>query len=407
MALAESKIEALFSGVSATLKSVREVQKIYDPMLAFGFNSLNFFRPGENKTSEILAYFLNPKQKHGQGNSFLKKFLEIIDFDTEKISELINKDVKIECEHIIPNNRRIDIFISFEDSYCLAIENKIWAEDQGNQLTDYDLYLRNKFTDNYCLLYLTPYGKNPTENSISETIISQRKISSNIKIISYASQLINCIKEWSKLCRADRVRSFLIDFEQYLNQEMIGDQFMNEHEFIVDYVLKSNNVESALIISETVPDLKNKLLDRFKYDVIEISNTLNFKFKDNENFGNPEEYLVLENPNWQFFDIFLGFDLNEYKYFSFGLCFKGWNKDLKGELSNEMIDKLNLERERRQGKSDGNIDEDYPFWDGWQEYRTWNTTAFVDIANGTMKDKFQKLLEKEVFKNFKEYNHYL
>jgi len=72
----EKNIVAYFSGLSATIKSVKEVQKLYNHQLAFNFNSLNFLRPGENKYSEILAFFLNPKEVHGQGNIFLKLFLK-------------------------------------------------------------------------------------------------------------------------------------------------------------------------------------------------------------------------------------------------------------------------------------------------------------------------------------------
>ncbi|HKK60875.1 MAG TPA: PD-(D/E)XK nuclease family protein, partial [Salinivirga sp.] len=53
-----------------------------------------------------LAYFLNPKGTHGQGDVFLKAFIE--KFYKE---DCLYDNVCIKTEEPITNNRRIDVFI--------------------------------------------------------------------------------------------------------------------------------------------------------------------------------------------------------------------------------------------------------------------------------------------------------
>ena len=91
----------------------------------------------------------------------------------------------------------------------IAIENKIWADDQHNQLIDYISFLERKSNGKFLLLYLNPYGLEPTDKSISETdkidLIKQEKF----KIISYKQDIINLINRWISVCEADNVTHFL------------------------------------------------------------------------------------------------------------------------------------------------------------------------------------------------------
>ena len=69
-------LDRFFQGLQVGLKSLKEVRGIYDERVAFEFNSINFFKPNENKISEILAFSLNPNEAHGQKDKFLNAFLE-------------------------------------------------------------------------------------------------------------------------------------------------------------------------------------------------------------------------------------------------------------------------------------------------------------------------------------------
>ena len=70
------EIENLLNIVKSRIDTHNEFKKEYDKQLAFDFSLFNFFSIGENKVSQILAYFLDEKQNHGQGNLFLNKFVD-------------------------------------------------------------------------------------------------------------------------------------------------------------------------------------------------------------------------------------------------------------------------------------------------------------------------------------------
>jgi hypothetical protein len=85
-------INVVKSRIDAHLKFKRE----YDKQLAFDFSLFQFFSIGENKISQVLAYFLDEKQNHGQGDIFLREFVKAF-YDKEVD---IHHSVNI-CEKVI------------------------------------------------------------------------------------------------------------------------------------------------------------------------------------------------------------------------------------------------------------------------------------------------------------------
>lgn len=150
-----NKLSAYLSSLSTTLKGVKDVHNVFNSKVAIEFNPFNFWRSDENKLSQLLAFFLDPNENHAQDDKFLKIFLERFGFSQR------TGNVTCVCERTITNNRRIDILLTFDDRFAIAIENKPYAADQYEQIHDYDLFLSNYFKDNYCLLYLTPNGAQP------------------------------------------------------------------------------------------------------------------------------------------------------------------------------------------------------------------------------------------------------
>ncbi|MBN2779150.1 MAG: PD-(D/E)XK nuclease family protein [Bacteroidales bacterium] len=100
--------ETILLEVKSRIELHKKFKDAYNKQLAFDFNLFNFFKIGENKISELLAFFINPMSSHGQQNAFIKEFLRILAFDVkdEAISE-------ITCEKGIDNQRRIDLYIKF------------------------------------------------------------------------------------------------------------------------------------------------------------------------------------------------------------------------------------------------------------------------------------------------------
>ena len=105
-----------------------------------GFNLINFINRiwgiGETKHSQILGFFLNPRENHGQGGLFLKLFLEKLGFETSNFNP---EDWIVEVEQRSNGRDQIDILIqSRRLEVSIVIENKSnGAEDQPHQLYRY------------------------------------------------------------------------------------------------------------------------------------------------------------------------------------------------------------------------------------------------------------------------------
>ena len=105
-----------------------------------GFNFISFISRiwgiGETKHSQILGFFLNPRENHGQGGLFLKLFLKKLGFD---ITAFEPNDWAVEVEQCSNGRDQIDILIqSRRLGISIAIENKSnGAKDQSHQLYRY------------------------------------------------------------------------------------------------------------------------------------------------------------------------------------------------------------------------------------------------------------------------------
>lgn len=126
------------------------------------FNIFNILRLGnsENHHSRFILDLLNPEGSHDCGDKFLNCFLDIIseDFSLKNLQNIKGKKIKnARTEEPTDANRRIDIFLEF-NGYIIAIENKIWALEQNDQISHYAEYIKSNI-ENRFLFYLTLNGK--------------------------------------------------------------------------------------------------------------------------------------------------------------------------------------------------------------------------------------------------------
>lgn len=256
----ENNINELLRTVKAKIESHNEFKNAYDRQLAFDFNLLNFFKVGENKTSEIIAYFLNPKQKHGQGDAFLNIFLEHYVKDIPVLKDISELD-RIKCEYTIKDKRRIDIYMKFVDGKIIAIENKIWASDQNQQVTDYTEFLKDKTKNKFVLIYLTPYGHEPSTESISMEDREKMKNDGNLKISSYKHDFLEIINQWIAVSEADNVTYFLKQFKHYLEVKFLGNSNLNLNK-MMENIIKENKNEIVEIVN-AYNELREKNEKRF------------------------------------------------------------------------------------------------------------------------------------------------
>lgn len=248
------EIENLLNIVKSQIDTHLKFKKEYDKQLALDFSLFQFFTIGENKISQVLAYFLDVNQNHGQGNMFLKDFVKTFCDDEIDIEQLENI-----CEKTITENRRIDIYIKLK-GFTIAIENKIWADDQNNQLRDYSTFLEQKSQGNYLLLYLNPYGLEPKPKSINEKLKESLIKEKKLKIISYKDDIINLINTWLITCEADNVSHFLKEFKKYLEIKFLGKNTLNMSKELRAIIYK-NEREVQQLVNE-YKGIENEILSK-------------------------------------------------------------------------------------------------------------------------------------------------
>ncbi len=241
-----SKIEQILRIVKSKIDAHKEFRKAYDKQLAFDFSLFIFFKVGENKVSEILAYFLDEHQSHGQGDIFLKEFVRQFWPKKDGEEEIDVSNASVICEKGITNKRRIDVFIQLKDR-IIAIENKIWAADQPNQLKDYADYLEKQTGGNFLLLYLTPYGAAATEKSIDSKFREELAGKEQYKRISYKHDIFTLIDKWAAICEADNVLHFIKEFKKFLKIKFLGNNTLNMSKNLKEIIYENQEEVGSLV----------------------------------------------------------------------------------------------------------------------------------------------------------------
>ncbi len=258
-----NKIKDVLNLIKIKIDNHEQYKKSYNKQFAFDFSLFNFFNIGENKTSQILAYFLNPQETHGQGAIFLEEFVKLFYGENIDIS-----NAKITCEKTITNNRRIDIYIELEN-HIIAVENKIWADDLDNQIKDYSDYLKKekKGKGNFLLIYLTPNGTMPSTNSIEEKDLAKLEEVNQFKTISYAEDISLLISKWLGICEANNVSHFIKEFKNYLKNKFSRNNYLIMSDQIQELIY--SNKEEVQVLVKTYKEIEAKLIKKVN-DVGEI-----------------------------------------------------------------------------------------------------------------------------------------
>ena len=220
------KISQFFEGVGDRLEILTQYRVEVEAHLARRFSFFHFIDFDENRMSDVFAYLLDPNETHGQGSLFLEEFLK--DVHVKWLPEGGWSRIRVGREvptTKIENWRRIDIEIAFQiddGQAAIAIENKPWAGDQDQQLSDYARHLELMYDERFKLIYLTPNGEKPSEASITP---EERKKRKDENQLAYAS-----IRNWASddgwlkraedEVKAERVRWFVSDFRKALIESL-------------------------------------------------------------------------------------------------------------------------------------------------------------------------------------------
>jgi hypothetical protein len=213
------QLDMFFRVVGHILAASEKSRLRHDKKLASGFNVFHFIEPDENRLSDVLAFLLNPKDTHGQGDLFLRLMFSQLGLDaTAQHTQHATVRREASTDRILNSRRRMDILV--EAGAVLAIENKIDSAEQLDQVKDYMQHLHYCTRDGSiraALIYLSPNGRPP--ESVRQSEIETLTACGKLHCWSYHEQLRQWLVSCRQECAAPRIRAFLSDLLVYIEAE--------------------------------------------------------------------------------------------------------------------------------------------------------------------------------------------
>jgi hypothetical protein len=259
--------------------SVKAIQVTMPQEKRYGFNIFSILRRSDDEVnlhSRFIHELLNPQGRHGQGNAFLRLFLEQLD-----LSNFDSAQAYIRREY-----ENIDIFVANDDT-ALIIENKIHADDQEQQLERYHQAVNGRFKEVH-VIYLTLYGDPPSSQSLGALDLEE------IILASYKDD----IHTWLEHCARSVVDSIVREpIRQYkwLIEDLTGQSLWKGYAYLMsvkDLLMTEQNLELAIDISQALVEAKIEVQFNFWQDLeralvkrgFEIDDYLKYSRSRVENF---------------------------------------------------------------------------------------------------------------------------
>lgn len=324
----------------------------------------------ETSHSTILAGILNPNGNHGQGDTFLKAFLESVS-NPIWLSEFDTKTASVKTEYDTSNGR-IDILITNDKNQAIIIENKIYAPDQPKQLIRYDKFAQKTFhKGNYAILYLTLWGDEASKES-AEGVTYQ--------CISYRTTILKWLDKCMQLSvQRPLIRETLIQYSKLIkeltNQTM---EDLNKDEFLK---IMMENSQAVATICEMQYDFFKYVGKKLITPLLkEVAKDLDFEYHESDTFWEGARYdgfhfrkgnlrITFEAGKPCMNDIYFGF-----------------------EFITDKQDNLPNIKMPNEFKSPGGC---WPYGVAYlDQYRYWNTTTLSDII--TNPDKFKNYIKGKI-----------
>ncbi|HPH03361.1 MAG TPA: PD-(D/E)XK nuclease family protein [Spirochaetota bacterium] len=258
---------ALFSKVQTISNLYAKLAERHDD----GFNIFEIMRMQSDEVhlhSRFIAELLNPKGTHGLGKTYLQLFLDklplrdsahqdeeqrILVADGSTVNISVEKDIG-PIDPVLKKGGKIDILVHSSEM-LVAIENKIYAREQDDQIARYQNYLKEQQRDTResFVLFLTLYGNKP-DSTLQDSGIS-------VICISYKHH----IREWLDACiekSATRplVRETLRQYAEAINH-LTGGRTMAEDKEIIEAM--KGNIAESFNIARNFKEMKVQLLEEF------------------------------------------------------------------------------------------------------------------------------------------------
>ena len=278
----------------------------------------------ENIHSSIIAKFLNINGTHGLKSKLFECFLETVSKELDFTSfNVLNARITTEYS---TSEGRIDILIEDNNGKAIIIENKIYAEDQPEQLKRYSRYAEKTYKNGYRILYLTLWGDKASDQSGNGVTYLP---------ISYRTHIIKWLEKCVSISsRFPIVRETLIQYINHIKQLTNIDMNTKNKEEITEVLSKIENLRAAKSIYQNYSAAFDTIIEKyFNPQMIDFAKTkgLDYKYEQSE-----EAYVrfYLTSPNWND-KCWIGFTFEENRC-HFGI----WNNPNTNRMSDENRKKI-------------------------------------------------------------------
>lgn len=250
------------------------------------FEKLHFTRPEEHLHTPFLRMLLDKDANHGVGKGFLEAFLKKVvkklkpDFQYDINSSHIEyKDkyigeVKISEKDGESTGGEIDIFLYDEKGHAIIIENKFDrygnpAQEQPRQLERYHNFGKKEYKDKFILIYLTPSGREASEDSTGPNKITYYPMSYDLSdnkpnILSWLAECLNISKGCPRIHEVIKQYITFIKDTRHVMEENYQKELLN-------LLLSKDNLDVTLRILRDEQMIKEKIRRDFCDQLVKLA----------------------------------------------------------------------------------------------------------------------------------------
>lgn len=284
------------------LDNANKIVEVYEKQEKSNGERFNLFSILDRETDEekthsaLIAELLNPQGSHGQGNVFLKLFVELL-CEKREISAFWEKaniptsnqidKIQVYTERNVGKYRkhecRLDILL-INQEWQIVIENKFNAKQGEEQLERYSDYLKEDHARKKLLIYLTKTGEKYKSQELVE--------GTNYFSITYKNDILDWLEKCKNHC--GQIPVLEQSLSQYINlikketNQTTNNKMKNE----IQELILSNGIKGA---SEIVKNYEQSL----KYIVDDLRENIINKLKNLSDLQN------IRKQDEPFFSIFL------------------------------------------------------------------------------------------------------
>ena len=238
--------DEVLKSLGAGLASIKVTKAERERESAPRFSVFEAMLPNETGLSRVLKFLLDHEAAHGQGQTFLHQFLDLIGCPDCK------SRFRVVTEYFTKNGRKIDILLRSDD-YIIGIENKPWAGEQPAQCQDYAEDLEWQMPGRWTLVFLTRDGRRPETGG---------KFTSLITPLKYR----DLAEAFSTSCA--RIQPFLDDFRRYVLEHICWEAEEPNMSEEIELFLRPENLGVTLEILAAGSAIRTRLLEGFRQSML-------------------------------------------------------------------------------------------------------------------------------------------